>query len=159
MNGTPRLRSAFPTTPQSSARKGGSRASSQNEDERPRRSLPQVSSSAQVSAGQSSPLIPFSIIDGPTQRLYICALFVALNAWRLYDWFKLVQDDAESVWLFLKWTAIDGIALFNIPVLRVPWFEWSFALSTTFFLASALLNGLLMFRIAASIFSFLNGVC
>ncbi|KAI9891593.1 MAG: hypothetical protein M1814_002527 [Vezdaea aestivalis] len=97
---------------------------------------------------RTQPLIPFDVVDPPTQRLYVSAIVIALNAWKMFDWFKLMQDDTESVWLFLKWTAIDGVIAFNIPILHIPWLQWSFTLSTALFLLTSVLNGILMFRVA-----------
>ncbi|KAI9680778.1 MAG: hypothetical protein M1817_004218 [Caeruleum heppii] len=93
------------------------------------------------------PLIPFQIVDGPSQRLYVLAFYIALNAWRLYDYFTLVHDDIESLWLFLKWAAIDGVFIYGLPGLRIPWLEWSPTTVTVLFLFHALIDGLLMFRI------------
>lgn len=62
-------------------------------------------------------------------------------------------DDTESFWLFMKWIAIDGIFLFGLPALRIPWLEWSSAAMTILFLAHALVDGMLMFKIGVPITS------
>ncbi|KAI9670114.1 MAG: hypothetical protein M1829_004842 [Trizodia sp. TS-e1964] len=99
-----------------------------------------------------SPLIPFEILDAPTQRFYVFALYMALHAWRFFDWYKLVEDDADSLWLFLKWTSIDGIFLLVVlPALRIPWLEWSNLALITLFIPHAIMDGLLMFRISIPI--------
>lgn len=49
--------------------------------------------------------------------------------------------------LFFKWTMIDTVYCFGIPLLRIPWLEWS---ETTSFVATLLhlvANGALMFRV------------
>lgn len=51
------------------------------------------------------------------------------------------------MWLFMKWVMFDGIFLFGLPELRIPWMEFSSATTTMLFLAHALLDGILMFRI------------
>jgi hypothetical protein len=67
--------------------------------------------------------------------------------WRFYNYYKLVSDETESLWLFMKWVAIDGVFLFGLPELRIPWMEWSSTLMTFLFLFHAVLNAFLMFRI------------
>lgn len=149
MNGTPRLRSSFPLTPDSQRRAapmngaapggGGSR-----------RTLPNLSQSPSASAAAAQPRIPLSVIDAPQQRLYATAIYVLLLAWRLYDWTNLVQDEADSFWLFIKWVAMDGFFLYMLPEMHIPWLEWSSTVTTGIFLAHALVSGMLMFRVAVS---------
>ncbi|KAH8159136.1 hypothetical protein CIB48_g9111, partial [Xylaria polymorpha] len=83
---------------------------------------------------ESQPLIPLTIIDAPTQRFYACAVYVALFAWRLYDYMQ-VQDNGAHASYFFKWAFIDGLYLFSLPHLRIPWLELSseFVLATFFF--------------------------
>jgi nucleoporin POM152 len=97
------------------------------------------------------PLIPLHLLDAPSQRFYAVSIYVALFAWRLYDWYQLVEEDGDSIaefWHFLKWGAIDGVFLYGLPGFRIPWLEWSWATTTVLFLAHAILDGLLMFRIS-----------
>lgn len=108
--------------------------------------LPTVPGANNMIKDEDPPLIPYEVLNGPTQRLYIVSIYVALNAWRLYNWFALVQSNTESLWLFLKWTAIDGIFLYNVPSLRIPYLRWPFSITTTIFLVHTLLTGMLMFR-------------
>lgn len=95
----------------------------------------------------NAPIIPFDVVDAPSQRLYIAAFYVGLTAWRLYDYSGLVSDQTDSLWLFMKWVAIDGVFLYGLPGLKVPWLEWSSSTMTILFLLHAMLNGMLMFRI------------
>lgn len=140
MNGTPRPRSgAFPQTPQSARRN----------DSSPRK-LPDISalrSPAQQAADNEGPWISLETLDAPQQRLYVIAFYVALLGWRLYDHHYLQEEETESLWLFMKWVAFDGLFLFGLPELRIPWLEWSSATMMLLFLAHALLDGILMFRI------------
>ena len=143
MNGTPRLRSAFPQTPQSGGRqpgtiRGGAIANSP---------LPDVGSLKERVFQNDGPLIPYDTVDAPQQRLYVVAFYIALLAWRLYDFHYLQEEETESLWMFMKWVAIDGVFLFGLPELRIPWLEWSSATMTILFLAHAFLDGVLMFRI------------
>ncbi|KAL9089367.1 MAG: hypothetical protein Q9159_002583 [Coniocarpon cinnabarinum] len=152
MDSTPRLRSAYPNTPSSS---------------RPTPQRPQPHNASQTSNGRrfgspriadiktlrpqestsDGPLIPFDTIDAPSQRLYLAGAYILLLLWRLYDFFKLHQDQEESFWLFLKWIAIDCTFLFGLPSLRVPWLEWSSTTMTVLFMFHSVLDAILMFRI------------
>lgn len=70
------------------------------------------------------PLIPFEIIDGPTQRVYVVGLFALLTAWKLYDWTRLFAEHGDSMtelWFVMKWLLIDGVAIWMLPALRIPW--------------------------------------
>ena len=145
MNGTPRLRSSFPSTPDSQRRAASNGAASGVGG--PRKPLPNLSQQPQAQ-GTGQPLIPLSFLDAPSQRLYVTAFYIALLAYRLYDWSNLVQDEADSFWLFIKWVAIDGVFLYGLPELHIPWLEWSSTVTTGIFLAHALINGMLMFRVA-----------
>lgn len=100
------------------------------------------------------PLIPTNVIDAPSQRLYVVAIYFALNAWRIYESLT-ASDDLDSTWLLLKWATIDGIFLVGLQALRIPWLEWAFPTTLTLFLLHAVGNVFLMFRIPVSfIFSF-----
>jgi nucleoporin POM152 len=101
----------------------------------------------------SSPLVPFHVIDAPSQRLYVMAFYMALNAWRTYEYW-MSSDELDSTWLFLKWISIDGVFLFGLPALRIPWLEWSFSTTLAIYLLHAVANIFLMFRIPVS-----NYVC
>lgn len=145
MNGTPntpRMRSAFPSTPQTRPRQPGTPAGAST--------LPDISAISQTREDAEGPLIPFDTLDAPQQRLYVVAFYVALLAWRIYDYSYLQEEDTESLWLFMKWVMFDGIFLFGLPELRIPWLEFSSASTTILFLAHAVLDGILMFRIPVS---------
>ncbi|KAI1735136.1 hypothetical protein F4680DRAFT_453228 [Xylaria scruposa] len=77
------------------------------------------------------PVIPLTVIDAPTQRFYACAIGVVLIAWKLYDYVQ-VQDNGYHASYFFKWAFIDGLYLFILPHLRIPWLE----LSSEFVLAA-----------------------
>ena len=145
MNGTPRLRSSYPQTP-------GADHKHATPPHVPRAgfSLPNLSPSSTQSAQASAPLIPVEFIDAPSQRMFATALYGLLLVLRLYDWWKLVEDETSSFVYFLKWTICDGIFLFGLPYLHIPWLEWSHATSTSFYMLHAVMNGILMFRIPVS---------
>lgn len=149
MNGTPRLRSAFPQTPQT---QGGRRR--RNVNASPAITKPQnvsmASSSQRTRNAAQGPLIPTEVIDAPSQRFYVSALYIALGAWRIYDSVG-ASNELDSTWLFLKWNFIDGVFLFGIQALRVPWLEWTFPTFLAIFLLHAAANVFLMFRIPVSI--------
>jgi nucleoporin POM152 len=137
MNGTPRLRSAYPATPRSTG--GRSRTERPPDDASSKSSHEHVWTSPAVT-DSDGPLIPLSVIDAPTQRLYVSAFYIALTAWRLFDFWSIGSGDTESFWFFMKWVVIDGICLFGMPGLRIPWLEWSPTTMTLLFLCHAVLD-------------------
>jgi nucleoporin POM152 len=82
--------------------------------------------------------------------MYTFAVYGFLLVWRIYDWWQLVEEDTTSIGLFLKWGLIDLMFLFGVPLLRIPWLEWSEATSLAACCVHAILNGMLMFRIPVS---------
>lgn len=159
MNGTPRLTSAFPQTPQTIPRR-------RKLFETPSRSQPRdgrdvkfpSKSPAKASKPQqpqpqpqttNAPLVPVDLIDAPSQRLYVVAIYFALNALRVYESWT-ASDELDSTWLFLKWVSFDGIFLFGLQALRIPWLEWAFPTTLALFLLHMVGNIFLMFRIPVS---------
>ena len=65
----------------------------------------------------------------------------------MFDWKALDDSEEQSLWLFMKWVAIDGIFLFGLPRLRIPWLEWSASTMMLLFFSHAVADGMLMFRI------------
>ena len=148
MNGTPRLRSAYPSTPRTGQQKSGSN----DFNSRPEKShvpLPTLKPSATEA---QSPVVPISLIDAPSQRLYVLLFYAGLTAWRLGDFYGLVSDETDSLWLFMKWVAIDGAFLYGLPGLRIPWLQWSSTTISILFITHAVFDALLMFRIPVSWF-------
>lgn len=96
---------------------------------------------------EDHPTIPLSIIDAPSQRAYALAVYAALFAWRIYDYTILIKDDADSLFYFMKWATIDGLYIYGLPALRIPWLEWSGTTSLILFAIHAVLDWLLMFRV------------
>lgn len=143
MNDTPRLRSAFPSTP-GTGQKSREQNASASGSWSYRAPLPDLVSSRSDAA---EPVIPFSVIDAPSQRLYVSFFYLGLTVWRLADFFRLVSDETDSLWLFMKWVAIDGFFLYGLPGLKVPWLQWSSSTITLLFVGHAILNAVLMFRI------------
>ncbi|KAL8912268.1 MAG: hypothetical protein Q9171_002723 [Xanthocarpia ochracea] len=140
MNGTPRLRSAYPSTPQKGNEQNGAEAAASL----PRVPLPTLSTRQQ---DPQAPLIPFNLIDGPQQRLYVAFFYLGLTVWRLCDYYGLVSDETDSLWLFMKWVAIDSIFLYGLPGLKIPWLQWSSTSITMLFVGHAIFDAVLMFRI------------
>ena len=145
MNQTPRLRSAFPGTPPSSARSSRTSQTPNSTTRSPR--VQDIRSLDPPKDSENGPRVPFETIDAPSQRLYAAAIYVLLVVWRSYDFFKLHQDQEESFWLFLKWIAIDSTFLFGLPSFRIPWLEWSPTTMTVLFMVHAVWDAILMFRI------------
>lgn len=99
----------------------------------------------------TGPVIPLTILEAPTQRLYALALYAALVAWKLYDWVGVVDENTESFWLFLKWIAIDMVFLFGLPELRIPWLELSQPAVVAVFAGHAVVNFMMMFNVGVSV--------
>ena len=144
---TPRLHSAFPLTPQSDTKRSYQYAAMANAHD----SSSPRSSSAKSSEEPNPPMMPYNVLDAPTQRLYILSFYVAFNAWRFYDHFRLVSGGSDSLWLFMKWVAMDSVFLYGLPGLRIPWLQWSSSTMTVLFVLHAILNAFLMFRIPVSL--------
>ncbi|KAI1932797.1 hypothetical protein LOZ66_006737 [Ophidiomyces ophidiicola] len=150
MTDTPQLRSAFPRTPRTSKKLQKAEGIYNGTSSLLSRKEPDIvtlhDSVTTKSRDVNGPLIPFDIIDPPSQRLYVAAFYVLLNAWRLYEYWQF-SDDLDATWLFLKWISIDAFFLFGLPALRIPWLEWAFSASLAVFLLHVLANVFLMFHI------------
>ncbi|PSN62488.1 hypothetical protein BS50DRAFT_577393 [Corynespora cassiicola Philippines] len=154
MNGTPARRGpgGFPQTPGPYRSPGGdarsprSPSASTNTPSRPNvRST--LSEMPQAPPRSSGPLISTAILDAAQQRFYLFAFYVLIWAWRLYDFFTLLSEDDESLTLCLKWCFVDMCFIFGVPLLEIPWLEWSNATAFVLFLVHAGLDVMLMFRI------------
>ncbi|KAJ5537938.1 Nucleoporin [Penicillium frequentans] len=164
MNGTPLLPSAFPQTPKTipRRRKLFETPRSQSRDVRERKSpskSPAKAPKAPAPAPQNTntPLVPVSLIDAPSQRLYVVAFYLALNAWRIYESWT-ASDELDSTWLFLKWVSVDGVFLFGLQALRIPWLEWAFPTTLALFLLHGVGNIFLMFQIPIPLGAWLAGL-
>ena len=155
MNGTPRLRSAFPQTPLSNARwatHGSSPAQHTSTPPNPSSSTRSPPDQTSLKTSTTQPnlehdtLIPLSVVDAPTQRLYVVALYIGLAAWRFYDCYN-IRDDLDSTWLFLKWLGFDAAFFVGLPAFHIPWLEWSFLTTFTIWLLHAVANFFLMYQI------------
>ena len=142
MNGTPRLRSAWPSTPQLDQKK-----------------VVQNSSPASTRAGSSSlpkpkaettPAIPSNLLDAPSQRLYASLFYLGMTMWRLYNYSTLSSDGTDGFWLFTKWVGIDTAFLYGLSGLNIPWLQWSSSTFTMLFIGHAVTNWMLMFQIPVS---------
>lgn len=143
MNGTPRLRSAYPSTPVSGQKQYGDGATFGGAQGL-RSPLPSITS---LNTNAPTPMIPFTVVDAPSQRLYVALFYTALTIWRLYDYLGLVSDEAESLWMFMKWLAIDSVFLYGLPELQIPWLQWSSSMTAVLVILHTVLNALLMFRV------------
>lgn len=160
MSDTPRLKSGFPATPATNARRrtkqdtpstAASQSSSRDGFDSSRASaksstLPLAPENVPANVG-SQPVIPLTLLDAPQQRLYAVGVYVLLWAWKLYDWLQVIEDGDVSWWLFLKWIFIDFGFLFGIPELRIPWLELSQAAVISAFSVHLVINYMLMFNI------------
>lgn len=149
MNGTPRLRSSFPSTP-GSARQTPSLKEYPQDGPSTRSPLPTLPGTSPAATLSNAPVIPANLIDAPSQRMYALGIYGVLLVWRLYDWWTLIEEDTSSAALFIKWCFVDLVYTFGIPLLRIPWLEWSETTSTVACLVHAAMNGMLMFRMPVS---------
>jgi len=150
MNGTPRLRSAYPSTPPS-YQKGQAQYGSSPRSPRLSSSTPSVALPAPLSTQAAPPAIPCNVVDAPSQRLIVLLCYTILNIWRFYDFSTLFSDESDAFWLFTKWVGIDTAFLYGLSALSIPWLEWSSSTFTALFIVHGTLNGMLMFRISVSI--------
>jgi nucleoporin POM152 len=149
MNGTPQVRrgvGGFPSTPQNTNRSPDMR-SPNGSTPRPnvRSPLPDLPKAPPHSS--SGPLIPADILNPAQQRFYVAALYAALWAYRLYDFYTLAVEQDESLVLCLKWCFFDVLFMFGIPLLEIPWLEWSNSAAFLLFVLHAAMDVMLMFRI------------
>lgn len=74
------------------------------------------------------PLISTDVVDAPTQRLYAVAIFILLQAWKLYDIARLYAAEGDSIselWFCMKWLVMDGCFFWFLPLLRIPWLTFT----------------------------------
>lgn len=145
---TPRLRSAYPSSSSPVQSRPSIQVNSQWHQE--------IRNGKPGEQEVQAPLIPFSVLDAPSQRFYIIAVYLGLMSWRLFDWWKLFLDESDSLWLFMKWVAIDSVFLYGLPSLSIPWMEWSSSTTTLLFLTHAVADAFLMFQIPVSWQSWAN---
>jgi nucleoporin POM152 len=152
MNGTPARRGVggFPSTPQTTNRSPGVR-SPQASTPRPnvRSNIQDVPTAAPQSS--SGPLIPSHILDPAQQRFYVFALYIGLWAYRSYDFYTLIVEEDQSLYLCLKWCFFDMLFMFGVPLLEIPWLEWSNAGAFLLFVLHAVVDVILMFKIGVPV--------
>ncbi|KAJ4291146.1 hypothetical protein N0V90_010344 [Kalmusia sp. IMI 367209] len=152
MNGTPRPRpGGFPSTPQPPARSPGAQSpSTPSSTRRPNVNVPlsDVPRPALQTTEQSGPWIPAHIIDPASQRLYVFAIYGLLWAWKLYDFYNLAIEEDESLLSCLQWCSMDMFFfMLGVPLLDIPWLQWSTSTSFLLFVAHAAIDIMLMLRI------------
>jgi nucleoporin POM152 len=103
-------------------------------------------------------LIPSDILDPAQQRFYVFALYVALWAYRTYDFYTLAVEEDESLWLCLKWCFFDVLFMFGVPLLEIPWLEWGNGAAFLLFVLHAGVDVMLMFRIGIPVQAWLMGM-
>lgn len=98
------------------------------------------------------PLIPSSIIDQASQRLFVVSFFVLIQCWKIYDIILLKSDimstsvvglaPLNTFTFIAKYAMIDGLFLWLLPILNIPYLVYS-PLKT--FLLTLALNGVTFF--------------
>ncbi|CAN9115516.1 unnamed protein product [Alternaria alternata] len=160
MNGTPQVRrgvGGFPSTPQNTNRSPGLQ-SPNGTTPRPNIKSPLPDLPKAPAQSSSGPLIPSDILDPAQQRFYVFALYVALWAYRTYDFYTLAVEEDESLWLCLKWCFFDVLFMFGVPLLEIPWLEWGNGAAFLLFVLHAGLDVMLMFRIGIPVQAWLMGL-
>ncbi|KAL8243931.1 hypothetical protein R6Q59_010189 [Mikania micrantha] len=166
MNETPRLRSAFPATPQTNVPRFRGFNDARRSFPSPPSSQPRASPitrpvqsaiPTKQSTNVNGPLISLDVIDAPTQRFYVLAFYFLLLGWRLYNAWN-VTDDLDSTWLFLKWLGIDAAFFVALPAFKIPWLEWSFFTTITIWILHVVANAFLMYRIPIPVFAWLGAL-
>lgn len=61
-----------------------------------------------------------------------------------------MQEETASLGYFVKWFVLDGIFLYGMPLMRIPWLEWSETTSSMAWILHAGMNAMLMFRVPVS---------
>ncbi|KAF2738232.1 hypothetical protein EJ04DRAFT_486490 [Polyplosphaeria fusca] len=147
MNGTPRRGpGGFPSTPQTQ-RKSSPRSSNAPTPSRPNVGAPLPNLPSAPKDTSSGPMISTDVLSAAQQRFYVSAFYMGLWAWRLWDFYTLAIEDEESLPLCMKWCFIDVVFMFCIPLLQIPWLEWSNAAAFLLFAAHAVIDVMFMFRI------------
>ncbi|KAI4955395.1 hypothetical protein J4E91_001255 [Alternaria rosae] len=160
MNGTPQVRrgvGGFPSTPQNTNRSPGLQ-SPNGTTPRPNIKSPLPDLPKAPAQSSSGPLIPSDILDPAQQRFYVFALYVALWAYRTYDFYTLAVEEDESLVLCLKWCFFDVLFMFGIPLLEIPWLEWGNGAAFLLFVLHAGIDVMLMFRIGIPVQAWLMGL-
>ncbi|KAI5964721.1 POM152 [Candida pseudojiufengensis] len=84
--------------------------------------------------GKTAPLIPSSILDQASQRIFIVSLFILIQTFKLYDLILLKTElplsnesstNLTSFSFVLKYTLIDGLFLWILPILNIQYLTFS----------------------------------
>jgi nucleoporin POM152 len=147
--GTPRLASAFPDTPQyGNLRQRQARLRSSIAAAAATKPIRKPLSQSIASPADGDPVISLALADAATQRRLAILFWGVLWAWKFYDvWNLYTSNDPQSLWNWLKWISIDGMFLYGLPALRIPWLQWSATTMNMLFLSHAVINTMLMFQI------------
>lgn len=80
------------------------------------------------------PLIPTSVLDQASQRLFIVSIFILIQSWKIYDLVLLKSEipaTGEVLTLLsnftfvLKYSVLDGLFLWLLPVLNIQYLSFS----------------------------------
>jgi nucleoporin POM152 len=134
---------AFPITPQTS---NGRSARQRVSNALKRQTLATPVKSSEDSGG---PLIPVNILDAPTQRLFVAAIYGILFAAKFWNWLSLSPGpyDTDGFWQFMQWLFIDLCFISTVAALRIPWLSWSPATGILILVGHAVFDAMLMFQI------------
>lgn len=79
--------------------------------------------------------IPVNIIDHASQRVFLVSIFVLIQSWKVYDMILVRTDSLSTANLelttlnhftfVLKYVVIDGLFLWLLPILNIPYLTFS----------------------------------
>lgn len=102
-------------------------------------------------------MIPFEVVDAPTQRLYALSFYVLLWTWKLYNAYT-VSGDLDATWFFLQWSGFDAAFLITLFWLHIPYFEYTVFVSAVIWILHVIVNFFLMYHIPIPIFFWVSGL-
>ena len=89
-------------------------------------------------------------LDPASQRRYVISAFAVLQAVKIYDilqaWGSTGISDIQFV---LKWSFIDGLCLYILPKLQIPWLSFGPFVNALLVTAAFVLNIILSFGVSS----------
>ncbi|ODV62225.1 Pom152p ASCRUDRAFT_17529, partial [Ascoidea rubescens DSM 1968] len=89
-----------------------------------------ISTAAKCKSLNTNPLIPPSIIDIASQRVYFISIFLLIQAWKFTNSLNLSKSqfsifNSLNFYFILKFFIIDSIYLWILPIFRVPYLTFN----------------------------------
>ena len=111
----------------------------------------------------NNPLIPEEYLDIGTQRTIVSALFVAIQAYKIFDLVSRRQStsalqDHSDIFFVIKFGFIEGAFLCLLPVLRIPWLTFTNTITLALVIILTFINLFLSVTSAFSISTIFLGI-